>query len=340
LLAGAVAVTMATGIRRVARRFECRRYLPIRQESGRKDVRADRQRFRLAALGGRVADRSCDGGPGRDCFGGGGKSAHAAKAKPASEAPPPSADLVAAKQAYEEACAPSIWASGTKPSRDSRSPTSCRATLPCCSMWRRRNARPATSRKPSLRTRHFCGKRPATPNREMIEAKIRDLETAAEAKTAAQKPGASPAQPDRLTGIWEDPFERKPWAPAVSESPATPVVAAPAALPPASASPVLPEPSVPPAASAGGGASASGRASAGLSPPLTAALDLGQKPAGEESAVVSRSGSRWWLWTGIGVVVVGGVVTAILLRPAVLGAMARARRGWMAAFRWGSDRHG
>lgn len=35
----------------------------------------------------------------------GGKSAHAAKAKPASEAPkpPPSADLVAAKQAYEEA---------------------------------------------------------------------------------------------------------------------------------------------------------------------------------------------------------------------------------------------
>jgi tetratricopeptide (TPR) repeat protein len=41
------------------------------------------------------------------------------------------------------------------------------------------------------------------------------------------------------------------------------------------------------------------------------ALDLRQKPA--EQAAAPESGSRWWLWTGIGAVVVGGIVTAVLL---------------------------
>jgi hypothetical protein len=243
----------------------------------------------------------------------GGKSAHAAKAKPASEAPPPSADLVAAKQAYEEALRAfnlGQWDEAVAGFQKSYKLSGDAALLFNVAQAQRQAGH---VKEAIIAYKAFLRERPATPNREMIEAKIRDLETAAEAKTAAQKPGASPAQPDRLTGIWEDPFERKPWAPAVSESPATPVVAAPAALPPASASPVLPEPSVPPAAAPAAALAPVAEPVQVFSPPLTAALDLGQKPAGEESAVVSRSGSRWWLWTGIGVVVVGGVVTAILL---------------------------
>jgi hypothetical protein len=44
-------------------------------------------------------------------------------------------------------------------------------------------------------------------------------------------------------------------------------------------------------------------------------LDLRQKPtsAGDAAAAGSETGSRWWLWTGIGAVVAGGVATAVLL---------------------------
>lgn len=164
----------------------------------------------------------------------------------------------------------------------------------------------------------FLRERPATPNREMIEAKIKDLETAAEAKTAAKKPEASPAQADRLTGIWEDPFERKPWAPAPSESQTPPVAPGPAAPPPSSPGP--PEPSAAPAA-APAEPPAAAPVLASPAPPADnvkpaatqAALDLGQKPASEQGAAASGSGTRWWLWTGIGVVVVAAVVTAVLL---------------------------
>jgi len=43
------------------------------------------------------------------------------------------------------------------------------------------------------------------------------------------------------------------------------------------------------------------------------ALDLRQKPAAEEVGAVSGASSHWWLWTAIGAVVVGGIVTAVLL---------------------------
>jgi len=42
------------------------------------------------------------------------------------------------------------------------------------------------------------------------------------------------------------------------------------------------------------------------------ALDLHQKPA-ELGSAAPESGSRWWLWTGIGAVVAGGIVTGVLL---------------------------
>jgi len=41
------------------------------------------------------------------------------------------------------------------------------------------------------------------------------------------------------------------------------------------------------------------------------ALDLRQKPA--DQAAAPESSSRWWLWTGIGAVVAGGIVAAVLL---------------------------
>jgi tetratricopeptide (TPR) repeat protein len=247
----------------------------------------------------------------------GGKSAHAAKAKPASEAPPPSADLVAAKQAYEEALRAfnlGQWDEAVAGFQKSYKLSGDAALLFNVAQAQRQAGH---VKEAIIAYKAFLRERPATPNREMIEAKIKDLETASEAKTAAQKPGASPAQADRLTGIWEDPFERKPWAPAgPSESPASPVAPGPAAPP--SASPVPPEPSAPPAA-APAQLPVAAPVLASPVPPADkpaaaqAALDLGQKPASEESAAASGSGTRWWLWTGIGVVVVAAVVTAVLL---------------------------
>jgi tetratricopeptide (TPR) repeat protein len=43
------------------------------------------------------------------------------------------------------------------------------------------------------------------------------------------------------------------------------------------------------------------------------ALDLRQKPADQGGTAAPESGSRWWLWTGIGAVVAGGIVTGVLL---------------------------
>ena len=249
----------------------------------------------------------------------GGKSAHAPKAKPASEAPkpPPSADLVAAKQAYEEALRAfnlGQWEEAIAGFQKSYKLSGDAALLFNVAQAQRQAGH---VKEAIIAYKAFLRERPATPNREMIEAKIKDLETAAEAKTAAEKPGASPAQADRLTGIWEDPFERKPWAPAPSESPAAPGAPVPATPP--SASPVPPEPSAPPAA-APAELPAAAPVLASPAPPADngkpaaaqAGLDLGRKPASEERAAASGSGRRWWLWAGIGVVVVAAVVTAVL----------------------------
>jgi len=43
------------------------------------------------------------------------------------------------------------------------------------------------------------------------------------------------------------------------------------------------------------------------------ALDLRQKPAGEIDTTASQSSNYWWLWTGIGVLVAGGIATAVVL---------------------------
>jgi len=95
---------------------------------------------------------------------------------------------------------------------------------------------------------------------------------------------------------------------ALSMAPPTPE---PLAAPPAPPADHPPEPSAPAAAPV---LSASPSLADSGKPAIQAeALDLRQKTASENGAATSESGSRWWLWTGIGVVVAGGIVTAIWL---------------------------
>ena len=48
--------------------------------------------------------------------------------------------------------------------------------------------------------------------------------------------------------------------------------------------------------------------------PVQEGLNLRQTSAEQGSVAVPESGSRWWLWTGIGAVVVGGIVSIIVWR--------------------------
>lgn len=258
------------------------------------------------------------------------KTSPAPKSRTASEAQkaPPTADLVAAKQAYEEALRAfnlGQWDEAIAGFKKSYKLSGDAALLFNVAQAQRQAGH---AKEAIIAYKAFLRERPEAPNRAMIEAKIKDLESAAEAKTAAEKPRASPAQTDRLTGVWEDPFHPKPdpfqpmpGTPAappdnqVTSSTAGPAVA-PLAPPVPSAGP--PPPSVPPVAAV---ASPPMAEAALASPPSSVvnekaapaqeALDLRQKPASENPA--TASGSRWWLWTGIGAVVAAGVVTAILL---------------------------
>ena len=85
----------------------------------------------------------------------------------------------------------------------------------------------------------------------------------------------------------------------------------------ASPAPVSPPPavasSVPPSTPAPSPPAASPLPTPAPVEPVQQGLDLRQAPAEQGGASAPKSGSRWWLWTGIGAVVVGGVVTAVLL---------------------------
>jgi hypothetical protein len=256
-------------------------------------------------------------------FAAGAKSSQASKSKAAAESPTtqPSADLVAAKQAYEEALRAfnlGQWDEAIAGFQKSYK-LSGDATLLFNVAQAHRQA--GHVKEAIISYKAFLRERPATPHREMIEAKLKELEAAAESKTTAQKPSNAPAQSDRLTGIWEDPFGEKPVAPlAPNANQGTQPVPAIAPTAPASASLGPPAPSAPPVAPVARPPVA-GPVLPAPAPPVVQqepaaqpeALDLRQRPAGQENAVAPASGSRWWLWTGIGVVVAGGVVTAILL---------------------------
>jgi tetratricopeptide (TPR) repeat protein len=100
---------------------------------------------------------------------------------------------------------------------------------------------------------------------------------------------------------------------AVVPAPPAPVVAiSPVAAPPPAPSPsVAPLPT--PSAIEPVPASPASPGESGKPAVREEALDLRQKPAEQGGAAAPESGSRWWLWTGIGAVVVGGIVTAVLL---------------------------
>lgn len=170
----------------------------------------------------------------------------------------------------------------------------------------------------------FLREKPDTSHREMIEVKLKELEAGFEGKTATAKPAGSKPQPDRLTGVWEDPFDRGKATPA-EPPPLAPVTAAVATVPPAAtvapamATPI-PAPAEPARPQAIPDATLPGAASAALpAPPVSQgptpirqnALDLSQQPTNPEAA--TGSSSRWSLWTGIGAVVAAGVVTAVIL---------------------------
>ncbi len=250
----------------------------------------------------------------------GAKPSQGPKSKAAAEAPAtqPKADLVAAKQAYEEALRAfnlGQWDEAVAGFQKSYK-LSGDATLLFNVAQAHRQA--GHVKEAIIAYKAFLRERPDTPHREMIEAKLKELESVAASKTSAQKPTNSPAQTDRLTGIWVDPFQEKPVAtPApASASPSTPAPSAP----PASTSLSPPAPSVPPVAPLAGSPVAEPVLS---SPPPPAvnqspaaqpqALDLRQTATSQEGAAAPESGSRWWLWTGIGVVAAAGVVTAVLL---------------------------
>jgi tetratricopeptide (TPR) repeat protein len=244
-----------------------------------------------------------------DALAAGAKSSAKSKAAAESPATPPKADLVAAKQAYEEALRAfnlGQWDEAIAGFQKSYK-LSGDATLLFNVAQAHRQA--GHVKEAIIAYKAFLREKPDTPHREMIEAKLKELESATESKTAAEKPTSSPAQPDRLTGIWEDPFAERPGAQPGS-----------AIAPPAPAALSPPAPRVAPVAPVAGPSVAEPVLSSPPPPVVKQepavqpeALDLHQKPASQESTAAPASSSNWWLWTGIGVVVAGGVVTAILL---------------------------
>jgi hypothetical protein len=148
---------------------------------------------------------------------------------------------------------------------------------------------------------------PDTPHRELVEAKIRELEAATvEERASTAKPSAG-GQGE----VWVDPFGpgTEPAVPA--PAPAEP---APAAAPePVEAGPAVAEPIAEPAP-----------APPAVPLPVAAPLPPPEPPPATP-ALVQNEGSaapavqaggpweRWWLWTAVGAVVAAGVVTAVIL---------------------------
>jgi hypothetical protein len=167
----------------------------------------------------------------------------------------------------------------------------------------------------------YLKKAPADdPNRPLVEERIRNIEAGlsadqdpfAKPQTAKPPPTVAPGPvvPVPAAPVSPPPAAR---APVVPVAPAPPLPAmppppmpAPAPLPspepaPAPASPALtPAPWPPPAAAAPAAVQPAGA-------DLTASAALPEEPAAPSVL------TRWWFWTAVGAVVVGGTVTAIVL---------------------------
>jgi hypothetical protein len=151
----------------------------------------------------------------------------------------------------------------------------------------------------------YLRENPETPHRELVEAKIRDLEVSP--SVAAMLPTAAKPEGDRLAGIWEDPFDPDAKTEAASSAAPEPIgseetVSSTAVAVDSSGSE---PPSLRKAALAPVPAPATPTA------PAAPLVQTGNGPAPEAAA--KPVATRWWLWTGIGAAVVAGVVTAVIL---------------------------
>lgn len=245
-----------------------------------------------------------------------------AKSRTKTPTPAPARDSVAAKQAYEEALRAfnlGHWQDAVAGFEKSYTLSGDAALLFNVAQAQRQAG---NVKEAIIAYKAFLREKPDTPHRDMVEAKLKEMEAGAEAKTAVAKTADSNPSPDQLMGISEDRFAGRN----ILEPPPTAPVSAPAETVPAAATvvpakplstPAPAEPSTPQALPA-----ATPRAAASVvvsAPPIAQeripvrdnALDLSQRPAFQEAA--PRPGSRWWLWTGVGAVVVAAAVTAVIL---------------------------
>ena len=179
----------------------------------------------------------------------------------------------------------------------------------------------------------FLREKPDTSQREMIEAKLKELESVAGNRPAPAAPATPRTSSDLMLRAWDEPSGNLPPMPAESHprtaqppvaatAPRVPVTPTPQPSASPTANQVAPVALVPrqppatvPAFPQAGASPTQVSPPAGGEPVATqpSAFDLHQQPASGDGIVASSSPSRWWLWTGVGAVVVGGVVTAILL---------------------------
>ncbi len=142
--------------------------------------------------------------------------------------------------------------------------------------------------------RRFLKDAPNAPNRAVAEKHIKDLEDAAGqqgAQPASNAAGSSPGHP--------------PAAPGPSSAPPPPVAPAPISPTPATEPTLAPLPSAPTSASPALSPTASALTPTSAPVSTTPTVENGSAPAPSESHPIY---SRWWFWTAVGAVVVGGII--------------------------------
>lgn len=159
---------------------------------------------------------------------------------------------------------------------------------------------------------------------EMEKLRSQQAQTPAPAAPVAPPAGAPlPIPAEAVAPVPAPMVEGAPLAAAPAPSPPTPATPIPSVVAPVAPSkevPAVTQAVPPPAASSPMPPVAQ---LVPVSPPFPVdgakpaagaeALNLHQKSAGAAGAAASEGGTHWWLWTGIGAVVAGGIVTAVLL---------------------------